>query len=101
VLYLDALGGFPGGRQGFRDRNRDALTDKTHAIEGKRVVWSDEDGLPAAVGQGYIGRTDCEWRMDERLQTVGHIVGGRQDREHPRQFFRSGYVEALQYRVRM
>ena len=60
VLHLDEFGGLPGGRQGFRNHKHDALADETHAIEGKRVVRRHEDGLSVAVGQGYVGRTDCE-----------------------------------------
>ena len=85
----------------FRHHKHDALADETHAIEGKRVVRRHEDGLSVAVGQGYVGRTDCERRVDERLQPVGQIVGRRQDREHPRQFSCRGRFDALQNRVRM
>ena len=60
VLHLDEFGGLPGGRQGFRNHEHDALADETHPIEGKRVVGRHEDGLSVTVGQGYVGRTDCE-----------------------------------------
>ena len=77
VLDLDEFGGLPRRRQGFRHHKHDALADETHAIQGKRVVRRHEDGLSVAVGQGYVGRTDCERRVDQRLQPVGQIVGRR------------------------
>ncbi len=60
VLHLDELGGLAGNRQGFRNHQHDALADEAHAIEGQRVVRRHEDGLSVAIGQGYVGRTDCE-----------------------------------------
>src|SRR5205807_273327 len=54
VLYLDEFGGLSGGRRGFRNDKRNALTGETHAIVGKRVVRCDEDRLPAAIAQRYV-----------------------------------------------
>ena len=44
-----------------RPDKRNALTGETHAIVGKRVVRCDEDRLPAAIAQRYVGWTNREW----------------------------------------
>ena len=50
----------PGQSPGFPQPPARPLADEAHPIEGKWVVRRHEDGLSVAIGQGDVGRTDCE-----------------------------------------